>query len=65
MAYIEKTYNDNGQIKTEVFINDGKKERIYKEYHLDGNLYIECNYINGKKSIFQIVSQKWKSWYWM
>ena len=48
MAYIEKTYYDNRQIKSEVFINNGKKEGIYKQYHYNGNLSFECDYISGK-----------------
>ena len=33
MAYIEKTFYDNGRIESEVFVNDGKREGIYKEYY--------------------------------
>lgn len=49
--YICKCTNqENGsRIKEEYFQNNNIKEAIYKEYHSNGNIRIECNYINGKK----------------
>ena len=37
------------ELKKEYFINAGKIEGICKSYHLDGQLWSEVNYIDGKK----------------
>jgi antitoxin component YwqK of YwqJK toxin-antitoxin module len=49
---VDRTYYDTEktQLKSEVFIYNGKKEGVYKEYYEDGELLSEVNYINGKKN---------------
>jgi hypothetical protein len=44
---IEYTYHDNHNIKSEVFVNNGKREGCYKEYYDDNKLKIICYYIDG------------------
>lgn len=36
------------QLKLEYFQNNGSKEGVYKEYYLNKNLNIECNFIDNK-----------------
>ena len=36
MSYVEKEYYLNGALKSEVFVNNGKKEGIYREYYDNG-----------------------------
>ena len=47
---VDRTYFDpeKTQLKSEVFIHNGKKEGIYKLYYSNGQLYEEVNYIDGK-----------------
>ena len=47
-AYVHKEYYPNNIIKSEVFVNNGKKEGDYKEYDQDGQILVECNYINDR-----------------
>jgi antitoxin component YwqK of YwqJK toxin-antitoxin module len=49
---IDRTYYDpeKTQLKSEVFIHNGKKEGVYKSYHEDGQLKVEINYIDGKEN---------------
>jgi antitoxin component YwqK of YwqJK toxin-antitoxin module len=46
-----REYFDEEQtkLKSEVFMNNGKKEGIYKSYYNNGQLWEEVNYIDGKK----------------
>ena len=38
----------------EYFEHNGLKEGIYKKYHSNGLLYLECNYINGlREGVFK------------
>jgi antitoxin component YwqK of YwqJK toxin-antitoxin module len=37
------------KVMYEYFTMNGKKEGIYKEYHYNGQLRSEVNYIDGKK----------------
>ena len=45
---VDRTYYDpeKTQLKSEVFIHNGKKEGVYKSYHSNGQLYVEVNYID-------------------
>jgi len=49
---VDRTYYDaeKTQLKSEVFIHNGKKEGIYKLYYRNGQLYSEVNYIDGKEN---------------
>ena len=38
------------QLNEEYFQNNGKKEGIYRCYYSNGQIYNECNYIDGKIS---------------
>ncbi len=38
MASIVKEYYKNGNLKSEVFVNNGIKEGVYKKYHINGQL---------------------------
>ena len=48
---VDRTYFDpeKTQLKSEVFIHNGKREGVYKSYYSNGQLYSEVNYIDGKK----------------
>ena len=41
---------DKTKIKSEVFMNNGKKEGPYKSYYKNGQLWSEVNYIVGKRN---------------
>ena len=45
-VYREYHDKDKTEIKSEVFMNNGKKEDPYELYHKNGKLYGEINYIN-------------------
>lgn len=48
MAYLKQDKFFDGKIMCEVFVNDDKKDGIYRLYHENENLHIECNYINNQ-----------------
>ena len=50
MAKVVRTYYDKEQTKLdeEYYEINGKKEGEYKEYYMNGNLKVICNYINNK-----------------
>jgi len=48
-VYREYYDREKTQLKSEVFIHNGKKEGVCKEYHKNGQLRDEVNYIDGKK----------------
>lgn len=37
-------------LKEEYFQNNGIKEGVLKKYYYNGNIHIECNYINGRRN---------------
>ncbi len=39
-------YYLTGELYSEVFVINGKREGEYKSYYKDGNIWIICNYIN-------------------
>ena len=49
---VVRTYWDDAKTKLreEYFVNAGKREGIYKSYYPNGQLCVEVNYIDGKKS---------------
>ena len=49
---VVRTYHDQEQtkLKTEYFQLNGKINGIYREYHDNGELCVEVNYIDGKKN---------------
>ena len=49
MAEVKRTYYKSGELKSEVFVIDGKMYGEYKKYHSNGELYIICSYVDGKK----------------
>lgn len=53
----KRTYYDNGQIKTEYQVLDGKKHGKHILYHENGRIAIEANYFNG------ISHGVWREWY--
>jgi antitoxin component YwqK of YwqJK toxin-antitoxin module len=46
---VHRTYYKTGELESEVFMNNGKKEGEYKEFYESGQLWEICNYINDKK----------------
>ena len=49
MAEVNRTYYKTGELKSECFEINGKKNGEYKRYHQNGQLNIICSYIDGKK----------------
>ena len=50
-VYSEYYDEEQTRLESEVFMHNGKREGIYKEYHYDnGQLYCEVNYIDGKRN---------------
>ena len=49
MAEVVRTYYDNGKLKSEVYMINGKKNGIYKDYYINGQLDIICSYIDDKR----------------
>jgi len=43
---IQRTYRASGKVKSEVFMNNNKKEGKYKKFYMNGQIKIICNYIN-------------------
>ena len=41
-------YYEQKKLKSEVFMNNGKREGVYKSYWENGQLWEEVNYINDK-----------------
>ena len=50
MAEVKRTYYNNGELESEVFVINGKRNGNYKEYHENGQLMEICSYIDGKKN---------------
>ena len=50
MAELKREYYSNGDIKSQVFIINGKKEGQYKKYYKNGILGSVYNYINDIKN---------------
>ena len=51
MAEVKRTYYESGELESECFEINGKKNGEYKEYYEDGQLYIICSYIDGKTNV--------------
>jgi antitoxin component YwqK of YwqJK toxin-antitoxin module len=49
MAEVKRMYYPTGELKSEVFIINGKKNGERKSYHENGQLKTICNYVNDKK----------------
>jgi antitoxin component YwqK of YwqJK toxin-antitoxin module len=47
MTELKRTYYADGELKSEVFEINGKKEGELKIYYKNGQIMISCNYING------------------
>jgi hypothetical protein len=47
MCELKITYYKTGEIESDVFIFNNKKEGIYKSYYKNGNIYQTRNYVNG------------------
>lgn len=45
---MQRKYYDTGELKSEVFVIDGKKEGKCKVYYSNGNINVICNYVNNK-----------------
>lgn len=46
---VVRTFYNNGKLKEEYYMNSGKEEGLYKDYHeINGNLSREINCVNGK-----------------
>ncbi len=48
MAELRRQYYLTGELYSEVFIINGKKEGQFRSYYPNGTLCIICNYVNGK-----------------
>ena len=48
MGEVIKTYYDTGQLRSEVFVIDGKENGESKYYHKNGQLKLIQFYIDGK-----------------
>ena len=57
MSEVVRTYHKNGNLKSEVFLLNGRKYGIFKEYHSNGELYIISSYIDDK------LNGEYKSYY--
>ena len=51
MGEVVKTYYETGELKTQVFEINGKKNGEYISYHQNGELYILCSYVDDKKMV--------------
>jgi antitoxin component YwqK of YwqJK toxin-antitoxin module len=49
MAEVKRTYYMNGELESEVFEINGKRNGEYKSYHENGELHVICSYENGIK----------------
>ncbi len=49
MAEVKRLYYDSGVLKEEWFEINSKYEGEYKRYFENGQLWIICNYVNGKR----------------
>ena len=49
-VYREYFDKEQTELKSEVFMMNGKREGIYKSYWSNGQLYEEVNYIDGKRN---------------
>ncbi len=47
MCELKITYYKTGEIESDVFILNNKKEGIYNLYYKNGNIYQTRNYANG------------------
>jgi antitoxin component YwqK of YwqJK toxin-antitoxin module len=48
MAEVRKTYHPTGELKSEVFEINGKRNGIYKEYRKNGQLKGDCFFIDDE-----------------
>jgi antitoxin component YwqK of YwqJK toxin-antitoxin module len=48
MAEVKRTYYETGELESEVFLLNGKKNGEYKSYHRNGQLRVIYSYIDGK-----------------
>ena len=48
MCEVKREYYKTGELESECFELNEKKEGIYKSYYPDGQLEIICSYIDGK-----------------
>jgi hypothetical protein len=66
-GYIKKL-SDNGNLREEYFINNGKIEGILKVYDINNKLLVEINYIDDKKNgvckIYPYLFTKYKEIYY-
>ena len=44
-----RIYHDNGKLKIEIQMTDGKPDGISKSYYENGQLEQECSYVRGKR----------------
>ncbi len=51
MAELKKTYYLSGNLYATFFEINGLKEGEYNQYWESGNLFENCNYVNGKKMV--------------
>ena len=49
MADVKIIYYETGELKSECFVINDKKNGIYKSYHPDGQLNVSCIYIDDIK----------------
>ena len=50
MAEVKRTYFESGQLESECFEINGKKNGEEKTYHENGQLLCICSYIDNKKN---------------
>ncbi len=48
MSELTREYYHRGELYSEVFMINGKKEGEYRSYYPNGKLCIICNYVNDK-----------------
>ena len=48
MAKVVRTYHDTGELQSEVYMINGKKNGMYKEYYRNGQLWKIFSYIDDK-----------------
>ena len=48
MAEVKREYYKSGELKSEVFVINGKYHGEYKKYYENGQLELLCSYIDNK-----------------
>ena len=50
MAELKREYYSSGELLSEVYMINGKKEGVSKNYYKNGQIEVITNYVNDKKN---------------